>query len=292
MTFVTRFAPSPTGRLHLGHAFSALTAYRSAQKAGGRFILRIEDIDQGRCRPEFEAGVFEDLAWLGITWETPVRRQSDHTSDYSSALQRLQDLGVLYRCFRTRREIAEQSASAPHNDAGDALPPAPTETDDHTSPGSVRDEGDSPGRPFAWRLSIAASRRFLGERFKDLEFVSETTGALPDRRIVPVNPTLLDDVILGRKDAPSSYHLAVVHDDALQGVSDVIRGDDLLEATHVQVLLQTLLGLPTPVYRHHRLLTGEDGKRYAKRNQSLTLAALRAQGVTREAILRRLDLVE
>jgi glutamyl-Q tRNA(Asp) synthetase len=292
MTFVTRFAPSPTGRLHLGHAFSALTAYRAARAESGRFILRIEDIDQGRCRPEYEAGIFEDLDWLGIKWENPVRRQSDHLSDYSSALQRLQDLGVLYRCFRTRREIAEQSASAPHIETHDPPPPASENGDKRDYPGADTNQDNNSGRPFAWRLSISAARHFLGEAFNNLEFISETPEIVPDRRTIRVNPELLDDVILGRKDAPSSYHLAVVHDDALQGVSHVIRGDDLLEATHVQVLLQTLLGLPTPVYRHHRLLTGEDGKRYAKRNQSLTLAALRAQGVTPEAILRRLDLVE
>lgn len=294
MSFLTRFAPSPTGRLHLGHAFSALTAYRAAEEAGGRFIVRIEDIDRTRCRPEFETGLLDDLAWLGLTWEEPVRRQSDHFDAYASALSRLYDLGVLYRCFRTRREIAERSAGAPQeSDAPDEAEAPPSQTFAQGS-GDKSDDNDrsrsSEGTPFAWRLSINNSQRLLGEEFARLEFVSEDVGPKPERRIIRVRPDLLSDVILGRKDTPASYHLAVVHDDALQEVSHVIRGDDLLSSTHVHVLLQRLLGLPTPIYRHHRLLTDEDGKRYAKRNRSLTLAALRADGVTPTEIRRRIGI--
>jgi glutamyl-Q tRNA(Asp) synthetase len=296
MSFLTRFAPSPTGRLHLGHAYSALTAYKAAQDVGGRFILRIEDIDRTRCRPEYEAGILEDLAWLGIEWETPVRRQSDHFEAYASALARLYDLGVLYRCFRTRRELAEQSASAPQEqdapqeDAAARSGNFPMSWGDEDKKDDI--ESLEARGPFAWRLSINNSQRLLGEEFARLEFISEDVGPKPERRTNQVRPDLLSDVILGRKDTPASYHLAVVHDDALQAVSHVIRGEDLLSATHIHVLLQRLLGLPTPVYRHHRLLTDEDGKRYAKRNRSLTLAALRADGVTPTDIRRRIGMDE
>jgi glutamyl-Q tRNA(Asp) synthetase len=263
--FATRFAPSPTGYLHRGHAFSALTAYAATREAGGRFVLRIEDIDATRCRPEFEAAIYEDLAWLGLEWETPVRRQSEHLVDYQAALDRLEADGLLYRCFRTRREVAEAMASAPHGPMevfrGAALP-----ADEEAARLAA-------GEPFAWRLSLDAAAKRLGG-FGALTFVDEGEG------VIAARPELGGDVVLARKDVGVAYHLAVVVDDALQGISHVIRGRDLFEATHVQRLLQALLGLPTPVYRHHRLLTGPDGKRFAKRDGAQTLRSLREQGMS------------
>lgn len=286
MSFVTRFAPSPTGLLHLGHAFSAITAHDAARAEGGRFLLRIEDIDATRSRPEFEAAILEDLAWLGLTWDGPVRRQSDHLDDYAAALERLRALGVLYRCFLTRREVAEQSLSAPHS-AGEGpdgvvyTGPATHMTSDEEEARIAR--GDS----YAWRLSMRYSQDLLGEEFSRLVFC-EQQGGSDEEHIVAAHPQSLGDVILARKDTPASYHVAVVHDDALQGVTHVIRGEDLRASTHVHVLLQKLLGLPTPVYCHHRLLTGPDGRRYAKRDRALTLAALRKEGASPADIRARI----
>jgi glutamyl-Q tRNA(Asp) synthetase len=269
--FATRFAPSPTGLLHRGHAFSALTAFAAANAAQGRFVLRIEDIDATRCRREFEAGIFEDLTWLGLSWETPVRRQSDHLDDYHAALDSLAARGLIYRCFRTRREVAEAMASAPHG---------PMEIY-RGAPLSPSDEAErlAVGAPFAWRLSLDAAAQALGG-FDRLTFVEERTG------VITARPELGGDVVLARKDVGVAYHLAVVVDDALQGITHVIRGHDLFEATHVQRLLQALLDLPTPVYRHHPLLLGPDGKRFAKRDRSETLRSLRERGMS-AAELRR-----
>lgn len=266
MSFVTRFAPSPTGYLHLGHALSALTACDAARAAGGRFLLRIEDIDQGRVRAEYEAAIYEDLTWLGLGWETPVRRQSEHMDDYAAALQSLIDRDLVYRCFRTRREIAEAIASAPHGDGeevfrGEALP-APEEAARLAA-----------GEPFAWRLSLRKARAALGPAYFALVFEDETGR-------VRAEPEKHGDVVLARKDFLASYHLASVWDDALQGVTHIIRGEDLREAAHLHVLLQKLLDLPQPVYRHHRLVLGEDGKRLAKRDAASTLRALREAGRT------------
>ena len=263
--FATRFAPSPTGHLHRGHAFSALTAFVAAREAGGRFVLRIEDIDRTRCRPEFETAILEDLAWLGLEWETPVRRQSEHLADYQAALDRLEADGLLYRCFRTRREVAEAMASAPHGPM-EVFRGSPLPADEEAARLAA-------GEPFAWRLSLAAAERRLGG-FGGLRFLEEGEGEIAAR------PALGGDVVLARKDVGVAYHLAVVVDDALQGISHVIRGTDLFKATHVQRLLQALLGLPTPVYRHHRLLTGADGKRFAKRDRAETLRSLREQGMS------------
>lgn len=270
MPFTTRFAPSPTGHLHLGHALSAMTAFDAARAAGGRFLLRIEDIDQGRARPEFEAAIYEDLAWLGLEWETPARRQSEHMADYAATLQGLIDRQLVYRCFRTRREIAEAIASAPHGDSeetfrGEALP--------------VSEEAEklAAGEAFAWRLSLKKARAALGPAYFALVFEDETG-------VVRAEPERLGDVILARKDFPTSYHLASVWDDALQGVTHVIRGEDLREAAHLHVLLQKLLDLPQPIYRHHSLVLGADGKRLAKRDASATLRALRESGKTPEDV--------
>ncbi len=288
MGFVTRFAPSPTGRLHLGHAFSAITAHDAARKAGGRFRLRIEDIDSTRCRPEFETAILEDLAWLGLTWDGAMRRQSEHFNDYAGMLQRLRAMGVLYRCFLTRREIAEQSLTAPHAAGEEAEglvyrgPAQPMSTDEEEA-------RIARGESYAWRLSMRYSPDLLGEEFSRLVFREQQSGS-DEEHPVTADPEPLGDVILGRNDTPASYHIAVVHDDALQSVTHVIRGEDLRASTHVHVLLQKLLGLSTPVYRHHRLLTGPDGRRYAKRDRSQTLAALREEGVTPAEIRARIGL--
>ena len=271
----TRFAPSPTGRLHRGHAFSALTAYDAARHAGGRFILRIEDIDATRCRPEFEAGILEDLAWLGLTWEQPVLRQSEHLADYEQALAGLTARGLTYRCFRTRREVADAIASAPHGPM-EAFVGAPLPADEEAGRLAA-------GEPFAWRLSLAAAERALGG-LQGLTFQEEGSGPGGETGLIAARPALGGDVVLARKDVGVAYHLAVVFDDALQAVTHVIRGRDLFEATHIQRLLQALLGLPTPTYRHHALLTGPDGKRFAKRDRSQTLRELRESGMTAEQL--------
>ena len=270
MSFLTRFAPSPTGFLHLGHAFSALTAFEAARAAGGRMLLRIEDIDQSRARPEFEAAIFEDLAWLGLAWEEPVRRQSAHMADYQCALQQLIDRDLVYRCFRTRREVAQAIASAPHGQAldvfvGEKLPP-----EDEAS----RLEA---GESFAWRLSLKKARAALGPAYFALVFEDETG-------LQRAQPEKHGDVVLARKDFPASYHLASVWDDALAGITHVIRGEDLRESAHLHVLLQTLLGLPSPRYRHHRLIVDSSGKRLAKRDEAATLRALRESGKTPEDV--------
>jgi glutamyl-Q tRNA(Asp) synthetase len=269
--FVTRFAPSPTGHLHRGHAFSALTASEVARQAGGRFLLRLEDIDATRCRPEYEAAIYEDLAWLGLGWEQPVRRQSQHMADYGAALRDLSERGLTYRCFRTRREVAEAIESAPHGvmEAFRGAPLPPPEE-------AARVEA---GEPYAWRLSLDAGERALG-RFTALTFEEHGEGPNGERGTIQARPELGGDVVLARKDVGVAYHLAVVVDDALQGITEVIRGRDLFEATHVQRLLQALLALPTPAYRHHRLLAGPDGRRYAKRDHAQTLRELRASGMT------------
>ena len=275
MGFSTRFAPSPTGLLHRGHAYSALTAFDAAKAARGRFVLRIEDIDATRARPEFEAAIYEDLAWLGLEWETPVRRQSEHLADYEAALTSLRERGLIYRCFRTRKEVAEDIQNAPHG-PGDAFRGAPLHPNEE-------DRWLEEGRAYAWRLSLDAAAEAVGG-FERLRFNDA------DRGRVIAKPQTAGDVVLARKDVGVAYHLAVVVDDALQKIDHVIRGEDLFEATHIQRLLQALLGLRTPVYRHHPLLLGPDGKRFAKRDKGETLRDLRARGVTPDALRRQIGL--
>ena len=282
--FVTRFAPSPTGCLHRGHAFSALTAARAADEAGGRFLLRIEDIDATRCRPEFEAASLEDLAWLRLRWEEPVRRQSEHLGDYRAALEALRERGLLYRCFRTRREVAAAIGQAPHEEDR----PAPFRGG--PLPSAEERRRLEAGAPFAWRLSLDAARSELGPVWDALSFVEEGEGPNGERGEIAADPGREGDVILARKDLGVAYHLAVVVDDALQGISHVIRGRDLFEAAHVQRLLQALLGLTAPIYRHHRLLLRPDGKRFAKRDTAETLREIRDRGVTPEALIAELGL--
>ncbi len=270
----TRFAPSPTGNLHLGHAFSALSAYEAARWHGGRFILRVEDIDHTRCRPEFEAAIFEDLAWLGLEWETPVFRQSEHLADYQTALEGLITRGLAYRCFRTRSQM--NTASAPHGPASSFVG-ARLDLDEEV-------QRLAAGHPFAWRLSLDAARDALGG-FEGLAFQEQAKG---QPGLIAAQPELLGDIVLARKDLGVAYHLAVTVDDARQGITHIVRGEDLFEATHIQRLLQALLDLPTPVYRHHRLILGPDGKRLAKRNKAQTLASLRERGVTPVEVRREL----
>lgn len=273
--FITRFAPSPTGLLHRGHAFSALTAFDAAVQAGGRFRLRIEDIDSARRRPEFEAAILEDLAWLGITWDGPVMMQSQRLDCYAAALEALRGEGLLYRCFKTRAEVLGAIGRAPHG----------PETAYFGGPIGPAEESRllKAGAPFAWRLSVRAAERALGG-FAGLTFTEKGEGE------IAADPWLAGDVILARKDLGVAYHLAVVVDDAQAGVTHVIRGEDLREACHIQRLLQALLGLPTPVYRHHRLILRPDGKRLAKRDTGETLRSLREAGVTPAEIRAQLGL--
>ena len=267
---VARFAPSPTGRLHLGHAYSALFAREAARAAGGRFLLRIEDIDAGRCRPEFDAAILEELAWLGLEWPEPVRRQSAHMADYAAALDRLDRMGLLYPCVLSRKELAA-ALSAPHGPPGPGAAPADT---DRLLPRAERARRIAAGEPVALRLRMARAAALAGPlAWRDLD-AGEQRAA----------PEAFGDTVLARKDFPASYHLAVTVDDALQGVTLVTRGADLFEATHVHRLLQALLGLPVPEYRHHRLLADAAGRRHAKRDGAPTLRALREAGRTPEEV--------
>jgi glutamyl-Q tRNA(Asp) synthetase len=270
---ITRFAPSPTGELHLGHAFSALTAWDTAVAAKGRLLLRIEDIDRTRARPAFEQGILDDLGWLGLRWETPVLRQSDHMADYQAALDRLAQGGLIYRCFRTRAEVAAEITRAPHGPTADVFTGA-------ALPAAQEAERLARGEAFAWRLSLAAARDRLGPAWDALAFEEVGRGPAGEHGWIKAEPDRLGDIVLARKDVGVAYHLAVVVDDARQGITDVIRGCDLFEAAHVQRLLQALLDLPTPRYRHHALLMGPDGKRLAKRNGAPALRELRAAGQT------------
>jgi glutamyl-Q tRNA(Asp) synthetase len=259
---VTRFAPSPTGLLHLGHAHSALFGWHKARAGAGRFLLRIEDIDPSRCRPEFEAAILADLAWLGIDWDGPVRRQSEHLADYRRALDRLAEIGLLYPCFCSRKDIAA-AASAPHGPEGVLYPG----TCRNLPPAEVRKRQER-GDPYALRFDFAKAARLSGP----LTFHDQRAG------LVPVEPGLLGDVVLARRDAPASYHLCVTVDDDLQGVSLVTRGVDLFHATHIQRQIQAVLGLKYPHYEHHLLVTNAAGVRLSKRDGAMSLAALRESG--------------
>lgn len=261
LPLTTRFAPSPTGLLHRGHALSALLAWWLARRSGGRFILRIEDIDTTRCRPAFEAAIFEDLAWLGLDWDGPVWRQSERGPVYAAALDRLVALGVAYPCFCSRADIAA-AASAPHGPEGPLYPG----TCRHRAP-RERARRLATERP-AWRLDVAAALAITGP----LDWRDAWAG--PQQ----ADPAAGGDFVIARRDIGTAYALAVVVDDAARGVTDVVRGVDLFEATHGQRLLQALLGLPTPRYHHHPLVLGSDGKRLAKRDGGETLRAVREAG--------------
>jgi len=264
MPIVTRFAPSPTGHLHLGHAFSALTAWRRAREAGGRFLLRLEDIDPARCRPEFAAAVLRDLEWLGLDWDGEVRVQSRHLAEYRATLDALAERGLLYPCFCTRADI-QQSVAAPH--APDGAPRYPGTC--RSLSATDRAARIAAGEPHALRLDM---RRAMATIPGILRFHETGEGD------IACDPAAFGDVVLARKDAPASYHLCVTHDDAVQGVTLVTRGVDLQPATHLHRLLQALMGWPVPDYAHHRLLTDTTGRRLAKRDRATTLRALRDAG--------------
>jgi glutamyl-Q tRNA(Asp) synthetase len=277
---VFRFAPSPNGELHLGHAYSALLNAKLAQKAGGRLLLRIEDIDLARCMPEFEAGIYRDLEWLGVEWERPVRRQSEHFGDYEKALKRLIADGLVYPAFMSRGEIRAFIADTekrgrlwPHDPDGAPLYPA----FDKSLSRSERERRMADGSPFAWRLDMDVARSRLGGLLSWTEFSDEE---LTTSGPVEAYPERWGDVVLARKDIPTSYHLSVVVDDALQGVTHVVRGRDLHAATGVQRLLQELLGLPAPKYFHHRLILGADGRKLSKSQGDSGIAALRESGAS------------
>ncbi|HIJ63306.1 MAG TPA: tRNA glutamyl-Q(34) synthetase GluQRS [Rhodospirillaceae bacterium] len=272
----TRFAPSPTGRLHLGHAYAALFAHRAARAAGGRFLLRIEDIDAGRCRQDFVDGIVADLAWLGLDWDGPVRRQSEHLDDYRAALGRLDGLGLLYPCFCTRSDIlreVERAGAAPQGPDGPLYPGLC-----RGLTASERRDRAAAGEPFALRLDMARAAALAGR----LTWIDGAAGEQV------AEPGLFGDVVLARKDAPSSYHLAVTVDDALQGVTLVTRGTDLFAASHLHRLLQALLELPVPRWHHHRLLSDPSGRRLAKRDRAATLLSMREAGADPRAIISSL----
>ncbi len=270
---ITRFAPSPTGLLHLGHAFAALVAHDAARAQGGQFLLRLEDLDQGRVRTAFEAALYEDLAWLGLSWPAPVMRQSQRGAAYEAALARLDRMGLVYPCFCTRKDIAAEiarSGAAPHGPDGPVYP--------GLCRGLDRQEAAArraAGEPHALRLDLAKAMSLAGP---GLAFTELGAGPAGERGTIVVDPAPFGDVVLARKDAPASYHLAVVVDDAAQGVTLVTRGEDLFASTHVHRLLQALLDLPVPRYRHHRLIRDEAGRRLAKRDAARGLASLRAAG--------------
>jgi glutamyl-Q tRNA(Asp) synthetase len=274
---VYRFAPSPNGYLHLGHAFSALINADEAKRTGGRLLLRIEDIDPTRCRPEFEKAIYDNLAWLGLEWEQPVRRQSEHFDEYRAALERLEREGLVYPAFESRAEIA-RLVEARKADTGNDWPSDPDGAPLY--PGKARElSGEErthrrASEPFALRLDMATA---LARAGRSLTWREEDESGT---RTVEARPEIWGDVILGRKETPASYHLAVVLDDARQGITHVVRGIDLFESTAIHRLLQVLLGLPEPTYHHHRLLLDRDGKKLAKRTKSTTLRDLRAAGWT------------
>ena len=275
---VFRFAPSPNGYLHLGHAYSALLNADLARQTGGRLLLRIEDIDRARCKPEFEAAIYEDLAWLGIDWETPVRRQSEHFEQYRAATDRLEALGLLYPSFESRAEIARLVAAEqirgkwPHDPDGVPLYPGVARS---LSPSAVAGLRRA-GLPTALRLDMGQACRRAGE----LQWTEHGAALSGESGLTVARPEAWGDVVLARKETPTSYHLSVVIDDALQGVTDVVRGQDLFWSTSVHRLLQALLGLEPPAYRHHPLLRDERGGKLAKSNGAPALRELRAQGAS------------
>lgn len=278
---VTRFAPSPTGYLHLGHAFAAMFAFERARKSGGTFLLRMEDIDATRSRPEFEDAIREDLTWLELNWDGAILRQSTRLAAYKAALDSLETRGLLYPCFCTRSEIAAEIAriaEAPHGPDGPLYP--------GTCRMLSRDERDArltSGAPYALRLDVRAAAKCAGSLF----FRETGAGPRGEHGDIAVDPLLFGDAVLARKDFPASYHLAVVIDDAHQDVTLVTRGNDLFSATHIQRLLQALLGLPVPEYEHHRLILDANGRKFSKRDGSVTLGELRKAGWTAERIRER-----
>lgn len=277
---VFRFAPSPNGLLHLGHALSAMLNHDLAAASGGRFLLRVEDIDPARSRPEFEAAIYRDLAWLGLDWEKPVRRQSEHLEFYGKALERLKAMGVLYPGFLSRGEVKARVLA--HEAAGGVWPRDPDGAPLYPTEERKLERGEAlariaAGRQHAWRLDMDRARALAPAV---LDWAEAGAGPEGETGLLAARPERWGDVILSRPDAPASYHLAVVLDDAVQGITDVVRGQDLFHATAVHRLLQSLLGLPAPVYRHHGLVPGPDGRKLSKSNQDTGIAAYRERGVS------------
>lgn len=284
---VFRFAPSPNGALHLGHALSAILNHDMATDAGGRFLLRMEDIDLARCTPDHEAAIYDDLTWLGLEWERPVRRQSQHFENYGAALERLKEMGLVYPSFLTRGEV--KAAVATVERQGQPWPRDPDGTPLYPGLDRQRDDAErecliAEGKRHAWRLDMKKALSYLRGPLTWRE-----TGQGAERH-VKADPSAWGDVILSRSDAPSSYHLSVTVDDALQGITHVVRGMDLFHATSVHRLLQELLGLPAPIYHHHRLVVGPDGRKLSKSEKSTGLAALREAGASPAEIRRRIGL--
>jgi glutamyl-Q tRNA(Asp) synthetase len=277
---VFRFAPSPNGYLHLGHAYSAVLDARMAEEAGGRLLLRIEDIDATRCRPEYEAAIFEDLRWLGLAWEEPVRRQSQHLAAYAEALERLAARGLIYPSFESRAEIAALVAARecdgpwPRDPDGAPLYPGTAKT---MAP-LERDRRMAAGDPYALRLDMAAALAAIGAT--PLAWTETGAGPGGQTGLISGHPDQWGDVVLARKDIPTSYHLAVVVDDALQGITHVVRGQDLFAATSLHRLLQILLVLPEPIYHHHRLILDGEGRKLSKSTRATGLRELRAGGAS------------
>lgn len=287
---VFRFAPSPNGELHLGHAYSALLNADMAEKAGGRLLLRIEDIDTTRCTPAFEAAIYRDLEWLGIAWEKPVRRQSEHFGEYGRLLDRLIEAELVYPAFMSRGETRAHIAQA--QDSGRTWPRDPDGVPlypglDKTLGAAERRRRMGAGDPFAWRLDMAAATAALGAPLTWTEFADAD---MNPARTVEARPDLWGDVVLARRDVATSYHLSVVADDALQGVTHVVRGMDLFPATGIHRLLQTLLGLAEPVYFHHRLILGADGRKLSKSFRDSGIDALRSSGRTPDDVRRLVGL--
>jgi glutamyl-Q tRNA(Asp) synthetase len=287
-TRILRFAPSPNGYLHLGHAYSALLNYDMARDCGGRLLLRIEDIDPQRCRPEFEAAIHEDLRWLGMAWDEPVRRQSEHFADYAAAIAKLEAQGLLYPSFESRSEIAalvaERDAQGRWPRDPDGVPLYPGRA--RKMPASERERRRRAGEPFALRLAIDAALAQAGL----LTWRETGSGPQGQSGSVTATPQRWGDVVLARKELPTSYHLSVVIDDALQGVTDVVRGQDLFWATALHRLLQALLGLPEPTYHHHRLILDTEGRKLSKATQATSLRDLRASGASAADIRRMVGL--
>jgi glutamyl-Q tRNA(Asp) synthetase len=285
-----RFAPSPNGELHLGHAYSALLNAKMADEAGGRFLLRIEDIDDTRCTPRYEQGIYRDLAWLGLEWEEPVRRQSEHLADYRAALETLTDAGLVYPAFMSRGDIRAYIADAeadgrswPRDPDGAPLYPAI----EKRLSSRERERRISDGAPFAWRLDVEAALAHVGA---PVDWLETGSGPAGETGAVPARPQDWGDVVIARRDIPTSYHLAVTVDDALQGVTTVVRGRDLFHAAGIHRLLQELLGLSAPRYHHHDLILGPDGRKLSKSRKDTGLSALREGGATPQDIRRMIGL--
>lgn len=273
MSFKTRFAPSPNGRLHLGHIASALFVWNIAHRHNGEVLLRIEDTDLSRCKPEFTQMIFDDLIWLGLSWPEPVRIQSQNLLDYQKAHDELQKRGLLYRCFKSRTEISAKMKGQPYR--GKPI---------KSSEEQILLESN---RPYSWRLSLDATKEELGKVWNELDYCSMSGDEIIRH---PVKPELHGDIVVSGKDSPTAYHIAATHDDAIQGITHVIRGEDLRDAPHIHRLLQVLFGWPEPIYIHHSLILDDEGKKLSKRNLAPSIDSLKSEKVSISTLKRRLKL--